>query len=243
MVMLVAPDGVIHQAFMSGTDEKQNHQWSLEAFTQHHKLDRSHISKVISGQRHQHNGWRLCATVDADKYAVNSDAYLSAFPPPAEMNERSVIRQQSKSGVTTVPLKPKVKAARTMHFFFNRLAANSSKPEPPKFTQPVSSPRGVYSALGCSTLPDGSKVSEKLSQTHFETALDKLDERRLRTLINAVENPVMIVLRAFVGNDAEDLLQMLAQKKESKTSSLGYVRAMKLLQEQPMVQDAVHSYN
>ena len=139
---------------------------------------------------------------------------------------------------------PKVKITPTLHYFFNRVNGASGA-EPNKFLESsVQCPRQVYDALGCRVQTDGAKVSDKLAATRFDKPMKDMEPRRQMQLVQSSIIPVKAVLRAFVGvNEVDHLPQVLADKEADKTASLNSIQTFRCLRDEPIVTDAVSTYN
>ena len=82
-----------------------------------------------------------------------------------------------------------------------------------------------------------------LTETEYLMPMGDMKERRLRDLLKAVEVPLYTVLRAFVGEDAPELLQLAADHASNTSSSFQGLRQFQALRGLPIVLDAVQAYN
>jgi hypothetical protein len=138
----------------------------------------------------------LCATVQADAYAVDGSKHLDQMEAPTSVKR---LHQESAAGKTapisgSEPLPAaKVKLTPTLDFFFKKLSDSNTATNPnvSKFLASVQCPREVYRALGCTRQADGSRVPKELTETHFEKSISELDERRVRTLVQSAMVPVV----------------------------------------------------
>jgi hypothetical protein len=229
--LLVSPKGQIVQAFILGEETRSNHQHSRAAFCDKHNLHEGAICDLIIGEREEHKGWRLCATIDADSLAREGHRYLDSHDSVVPLKRNSWLQSELQRSERLPP--PQIRLSPTAQFFFHKIsrAGNLTCVA----SQGVMNPHDVYTALG---------ITGKLMNTEFHTPIDKLDPKRLRTLIQSADEPIMAVLRAYVGtDDVDNLLQLLADRHRELDSSAERSLCMRTLKDQPIVLDVVKAYN